>query len=154
MDLENGGGSRVLSSCECRSSCPTLRLLDKLRAEITSRAAFLLGVAQAFCLWGHRRRACGSMPLRMDLLPQVRRGRTDVVCRPVFLSEPFSIHRARRPVAHSRGRTALRYNREREIIAVVTFVARLEIIAVDRDNPPIGQVAEGAAGRIGAGVAD
>jgi hypothetical protein len=37
-----------------------------------------------------------------------------------------------------------RHNRERKIIAVAAFVAGLEVVAVDRDDPAIGQVAKGA----------
>ena len=47
-----------------------------------------------------------------------------------------------------------RHNRKSEIIAIATFIARLEVVPVDRDNPAIGQVAEGAADWVPARVAD
>jgi hypothetical protein len=67
----------------------------------------------------------------------------------------------RRFVAHCRQDSALaerryrlRHDREREIISVAPGVACLEVIAVDGDDRPIGQIAEGAADGIGARVTD
>ena len=48
----------------------------------------------------------------------------------------------------------LRQHREREIVAVAAAVAGLEIVAVYIHDRAVGQVAERAANRIGAGVAE
>ena len=50
--------------------------------------------------------------------------------------------------------TSSRHHREGEIIPIAARVTGLEIVAVDRDNPAIGQVAEGAADWVRARVAD
>ena len=47
-----------------------------------------------------------------------------------------------------------RHDRECQIVPIATFVAGLEIVAVDRDDAAIGKVAEGAGDRRECGVID
>ena len=47
-----------------------------------------------------------------------------------------------------------RNDRQREIVAIAAFVARLEVIPVDGQNRAVGQIAEGAEDRRRGGVAD
>ena len=47
-----------------------------------------------------------------------------------------------------------RHDRESRIIPVATFVADLEIVAIDRDDGAVGKVAEGSGDRRDCGVID
>ena len=99
--------------------------------------------------------ACGYMPASKHSVNTILRLRRFLVIlmKIVFITGPsnkeFCFHRAERSVGLD-----LRHNREREIVAVAAFVAGLEVVSVHLHDRAVGQVAEGAADRVGTRVAD